>query len=91
MVYTLEIYGCLCEPKEFTINGIPADRADFGDKYDNDSENAEDYCCGNMTFFPNVLPSEGVLDKYSITLEEHNTIAQDLASKLSWGACGWCS
>ena len=32
MELVIKPYGCLCELETFTINGIPADYDDFGDK-----------------------------------------------------------
>ncbi len=85
----MEVYSALCALKVFRVNGIEADYDDFGDKYDQSPETAEDYACGDMTFTPK-MPTQEVLDKYKITLEQYTEIADELASKLSFGACGWC-
>lgn len=85
----LEVYGALCECSEFKINGINADYDDFGDKYDDDAGNAQEYGCGNMHFHPK-RPTPEILDKYKINLEEYNKIADELEEKLSFGSCGWC-
>lgn len=48
MKLELKIYSALCETEIFTVNGINATYEDFGEKYDHDTENAEDYGCGDM-------------------------------------------
>lgn len=90
MTLNLRIYDCLCETAEFKINGIDADYCDFGEKYDCEREYADDYCCGNMRFFPKVA-NETVLKKYNITADEYRAICEELESNLSFGSCGWCS
>ena len=85
----LEFYDCFCETSTFKINNIPADYNDFGSKYDHDTEEAEPYGCGNMQFDP-VPPTQKVLDKYNISVDEYYEIAYKLAEGLSFGCCGWC-
>lgn len=84
------VYEALCELKKFTINGIEADYEDFGEKYDHDRENAEDYACGDMRFDPKLATQE-ILDKYKITTDDYNKICEELEDKLSFGSCGWCA
>lgn len=72
-----------------TLNGVTFESNDFGEQEDLDRENAEDYGCGNMTFTP-ASPSLEILEKYKITPDEFNEIAQLLAENLSFGTCGWC-
>ena len=84
----LEIYGCLCATSIFTINGVDADYDDFGEKYDRDTENAEDYGCGDMQFTGNDSTPE-ILAKYSITQPEYDEVVSELSEKLSFGSCGW--
>lgn len=91
MDYKLEIYGSLCATRTFTINGIVANKDDFGDQYDTDPYSAEAYSCGDMRFIPFDEPKEGVLERYGITKEEFDTIKWALESSLSFGRCGWCS
>ena len=86
----LKALECYCDLEEFEIYGIPAEWEDFGEKFDAGSEYAEEYCCGDMTFFPKE-PSVEILKKYSITEEEYNIICKELKEKLSFGCCGWCS
>lgn len=90
MTVKIVAYDCLCELETFVINEIAAEYYDFGTKYDCDAENAEQYCCGNMRFFPKEPCSE-VLQKYGITVEEYNEICSRLENELSFGCCGWCS
>jgi hypothetical protein len=85
----LEIYGALCETSKFVINGIEADAYDFGDKDDEDPDNAEDYGCGDMQF-TSTPPTKEVLEKYSITEDEYRTVCEELNEGLSFGCCGWC-
>lgn len=89
MKVIIKQYDCLCELKEFTINGISADYDDFGEKYDTDRINAPEYGCGNMQFIPKAS-TEKVLSQYQITQSEYDEICDKLESALSFGQCGWC-
>jgi len=89
MNYKIEAFHCLCELSIFEINGIHADYEDFGEKYDNDPGNAEDYGCGDMQFFPKPATSE-ILNKYNISIDEYDKITLELEAELSFGSCGWC-
>jgi hypothetical protein len=87
----IEVYGCLCALAIFNIKGIEADLEDFQESHDDeDSENAEDYCCGNKVFRAKKATDE-LLTKYNITLNQYNFITDTLESELSFGRCGWCS
>jgi hypothetical protein len=86
MELKLEIFGALCSTSEFEINGIAADSDDFGDQDDHDQENAEDYACGDMRFERKASTAD-VLDKYKITEDEYQEIAEKLEDGLSFG---WC-
>ena len=90
MELKLEIFSALCATSKFTINGIEADYGDFGEKYDNDPSNAEDYGCGDMKFFPTSPPLPMTLVKYKINEEDYKLICEQLEEKLSFGSCGWC-
>ena len=79
----------LCSLEIFTINGIKADERDFGEQYDADPDNADEYACANMKFFPK-LPTSEVLKKYNITVDEYKEICEKLDKELSFGECGWC-
>jgi hypothetical protein len=89
MELEIEVYGALCSLSTFKINGIDADERDFVDKYDHDSDNAEDYACGNMQA-DIISSSEDVLKKYGISESEYHDIASNVAEKVSFGCCGWC-
>lgn len=85
----LKIYGSFCATSVFTINRIDADYEDFGEKYDRDSDSAEEFGCGNMTFTGN-RSTPKVLTKYKITEEEYQQVVSKLEDGLSFGSCGWC-
>lgn len=89
MKYVIQGYGALCELQTFVINGVNADYEDFGEKYDDGPANAEDYACGDMTFYPKPA-TDVTLSKYKISADEYNTITEELRDKLSFGNCGWC-
>lgn len=90
MIYIADVFSSLCSLSTFKINGIEADQDDFINLYDHYPSIAERYCCGDMR--ADIKPAtEVVLNKYSITLREYNTIAEDLSEKLSFGSCGLCS
>ena len=83
-------HGLPCELEIFTINGKCADSGDFGDIFDHNERIKEPYVCGDKHFDPKI-PTKEVLDKYHITVEEYNTICNELEDKLWVGRCGWCS
>lgn len=89
MKLKLKVFDCLCATETFEINGIQANSSDFGENNDEDSENADDYGCGNMQFTTKPSTQE-VLDKYKISVDEYNKIAEQLSEKMSFGCCGWC-
>jgi len=89
MELKLEILNAFCATRIFTVNGINAESRDFGNQTDNDSENAEDYGCGNMEF-TRIEPTEEILLKYKITKAEYAEICSKLEKGLSFGYCGWC-
>ena len=90
MVFKLKVFSSLCETQEFRINGVNADWKDFGEKEDIALEEAEPYCCGYMAFIPK-LPTQAILNKYSINVDEYSMICDALHKKLTFGRCGWCS
>lgn len=90
MKLKLTFMNALCETDEFNINGIDAEHCDFGDKYDRDSDNADQYCCNDMQFTRKPSTKE-VLDRYKITEEEYQEICAKLEDGLSFGGCGWCA
>lgn len=89
MKLNFRVYSHFCEPEFFEINDIVANYNDFGDKYDIDSESAEEYCCSNMKFVIKE-PTSNVIKKYGITETEYKMIAKLLESQLSFGSCGFC-
>lgn len=78
-----------CSLETFTIRGINADSDDFGSGGDNSPDEAEPYGCGNWEFHGKA-PTEEVLHKYDITLDEYANIVARLESALYVGSCGWC-
>lgn len=40
--------------------------------------------------FESISPTQEVLDKYHISVDEYNEIAGKLAEELSFGCCEWC-
>ena len=89
MKLELEFGTALCYTPVFKINGIDADRDDFGEQYDRSPETAEDYACGDMQF-TRVPPKPEILEKYGITEAEYALVADQLENGLSFGSCGWC-
>jgi hypothetical protein len=89
MEFKHEVYGSYCAMDELTINGIQGDPDDFGTQRDASPETAEEYGCGDMTFFPKESTVQ-VLEKYNISECEYQQIASILADKLSFGRCGMC-
>ena len=89
MELELEFGHALCYCSVFRINGIKANYDDFGEKYDNAPDDAEEYGCGDMRFFPQDAREE-ILSKYSISKEDYDIICLKLEEGLSFGGCGWC-
>jgi len=89
MVCHVKSMGALCALENFTVNDVEADYSDFVEKYDHDYDNAEDYGCGDMRC--DILDSTNdVLEKYGITEEEYQEIAEKVSVELNFGCCGWC-
>ncbi|MDD6716955.1 MAG: hypothetical protein PUF49_11385 [Firmicutes bacterium] len=76
-----------CELNVFTINEKDAEKDDFGTE---DLTSDGEYGCAFCKFTPDRHPKDGVLERYSITLEEFITIGDILAEKLSFYNCGMC-
>lgn len=89
MKLELEFGNALCYTPTFIVNGIDADEDDFGEKYDRDTEKAEDYGCGDMQFTGIEVTPE-TLNKYNITKEDYSEIVNKLEEGLSFGCCGGC-
>jgi hypothetical protein len=82
-------YALPCSCEKFTINGIDADSYDFGESEDIRPDLAEPYGCGSHEFAPK-MPTQEVLNKYNINVDEYAEIAGELQSALYVGQCGWC-
>lgn len=89
MKLKVTVYKRLCETDKFKINDEYATTFDFGGEKDEDPESADPGGCGDKRF--NRIPSTPeVLEKYGITEEEYQEIADKLEEKLSFGSCGLC-
>ena len=88
MELELTTYRCLpCSTECFKINGIDADEYDFGGKtIGGDCMENTCYCR-----FEKKLPSQAILDKYNITVDEYALVCEELEIKLNVYNCGWCS
>lgn len=83
-------YGALpCALKKFTINGIEADKDDFGETI---HKSDGYYGCANNYFKgdTNLSHIKKVCDKYNISCEEYLEIVEHLENVLDVGKCGWC-
>ena len=90
-LYHIKVAECLCWCEEFTVKGIKADQDDFGELDDREPQSATKYRgCGDMHFTPKPCTTK-VLDKYGITCEEYNDVADALEECLSFGRCGYCN
>lgn len=85
----IEFASCLCYTPTFKINGVSAKYDDFGEKYDRDPDNAEEYGCGDMRFTGKPATEE-VLNKYKINIFDYEFICTQLEEGLSFGQCGYC-
>lgn len=82
--------GLPCEAERFTVNGVDADKSDFGHNTDFHPEDAEDYACGSNQFEPLDAIPDGVLRKYRITEKDYRWIQTKLEAQFYVGSCGWC-
>lgn len=89
MEYTAEVCSSFCSLEKFIVNGIEAIESDFVVKNDEGGYRDCDCHCGDMQAHV-TIPYSDILGKYNITVEEFNVIAEDIAGKLSFGACGLC-
>lgn len=89
-LYDIKVSKWFCWCPVFTVKGKKADECDFGDGEDVDFDDGLQRGCGNKVFV--VRPAtQRVLDKYGITVDEYNEIADVLAEGLSFGRCTLCS
>lgn len=87
MKYELKICCAFpCVASKFTVNGIRADKNDFGNS---ESESDGQRGCKYNIFKPFRYPPEGVLEKYKISLEEFLRIGDILESEFCIHHCNW--
>lgn len=87
MEVEIKKFRCLpCSLEVFTINGIGASVDDFGESW-----TQGDCSRGECTStFKHGYPTQEVLDKYKITLEEFKEVCEKLEEALEVWGCGWC-
>ena len=91
-------YGALpCEAQELVINGIEADKRDFGYNtdcgsfgYEYGEFDDENWACADNQFVADDCVDQDILVKYGITEKEYREIQDKLASEFDVGRCGWC-
>lgn len=76
-----------CVDKEFIVNGKNAEVSDFGLVYNHGVGNMN--CCESMRFEP-IEPTNKVLRKYRINLDEYDEICSYLDDKFTIGKCDIC-
>lgn len=87
MKLEIRAYSALpCEDEVFTINGIEASKDDFGEV---NVKGIGNYSCLLMGFTPK-MPTENVLKKYNISLDDYDEIVEQLNELFSFGECCWC-
>lgn len=87
MKLEIRAYSALpCEDEVFTINGIEASKDDFGKV---NAKGIGNYSCLLMGFTPK-MPTENVLKKYNISLDDYDEIVEQLNELFSFGECCWC-
>ena len=84
-----KVYDALCSMEKFIINGNDAESDDFGEKYDRNPDEAEEYACANMRF-TRIPSTDKVLRKYNISEKEYSEVCDILENELSFGNCGCC-
>lgn len=78
-----------CELEVFTINGIKADRDDFGFLVGYCGE-YEDYSCSNRVFVINESKKEETMLKYRLTEVEYDMVCSELRSECYIDECNYC-
>lgn len=76
-----------CVDEEFIVNGKKAEVSDFGLVYNHGTGKTN--CCESMRF-ESIEPTNKVLRKYRINLEEYDEICSCLADKFTIGKCDIC-
>lgn len=88
MKFEVKAYDALpCALAVFTINGKDADLQDFGEIHT--EYGGEPYTCDIIGFEP-LLPTDKVIKKYKLTLQDYSDICDALADAIKTGYCGWC-
>ena len=87
-LFEIKTFRCLpCSTEKFTVKGMYANVEDFGETDCGGS-------CMNNTCrqeFTPKLPTDEVLEKYNINLDEYQEICSALEEELFVCGCGWCS
>lgn len=78
-----------CHLEVFTINGINADREDFG-YLDGCCGEYEDYSCSNCVFVIDESKKEEAMLKYHLTEVEYDMVCSELRSECYIDECGYC-
>ena len=78
-----------CELEVFTINGIKADRDDFG-FLDGYCGEYEDYSCSRRIFIIEEDKKEKAMLKYHLTEAEYEVVCSELKSECYIDECGYC-
>ena len=94
-LFTFKAFECLCSADIFTVKGKDADEDDFGDRFDDAPDEADDYGCGDKVFrrfsrLDDMDKRMACCKKYRITDSEYDEICDVLEQELSFGHCGWC-
>ena len=89
-VFSLKTDSVYCGAYTFTIRRKAADINDFGTLDDTNEKCAPDWGCGNMCFTPK-FPTQEILDKYKISVDEYKQITEALEDGFAYGCCDMCS
>lgn len=90
MKIVIKPYSALpCEAEIFTINGMKADKDDFGEK---NSMSDGNYGCSYNYFEGNYNKKHiaEICSKYGITELEYLEVVKELESIFHVRSCGWC-
>lgn len=88
MDITIEKYRCLpCTLSRFKINNIDANISDFGER-ESEGSPLNNGCRVKFKF---KLPTDEVLNKYKIDLNDYSTICNILEEEFNIYNCRYCS
>jgi hypothetical protein len=76
-----------CGLNKFVVNGIDAMDSEFGSISQDPQD--EPWTCKNRRFNP-AVPTDALLKKYHINLDEYALICQELQTALYVSRCGMC-